>query len=314
MHSTDELFRAADPAAGRPVMGRAESEALLERVLTTQEERPVPRRPRRRRVAAAVAAAMTAAAVIVGIGLTDGPGERPAYAATPKPLRLQQDTGVDASKVLADIAERTEKLPAPAHEPGATAHFKRNMWSLNTRVDGEQVTSRVVPQHYESWVGPRGKTKQTVEEAGDSRTNTTRLPVDEAPHLDSPDAEAMKKWVLAIGDGKGTGAFFARYQEKALDHVFTPVQRASLLRALGSYPGVRYNGTVVDRAGRAGAAFSVMSHFGGLPSRQTVIIDRETGKLLAYEEMLTSDPGKLNVKVPAVVEYVTFLEAGYLNG
>jgi hypothetical protein len=56
------------------------------------------------------------------------------------------------------------------------------------------------------------------------------------------------------------------------------------------------------------------SSFGGLAKKQTVIFAPDTGKLLAYEEMLTKDAGALNVKIPSVTEYVTHLDHGYTRG
>lgn len=314
MHSADKIFRDADPAARRAVMSEAESEALLERIVAAPVSRRAPR-PRRRSVALLGAAAFTAVTVLVGIGLVDGPGRQPAFAATPEPLRLAQDTGVRAAEVLGDLAARVEKLPAPQVPHGAAVYFEREMWSLNSRIDGELVTSRVVPQHYDILVGADGSRKQTVEEDGSRRTSTTSEPEYSAsvPEAAGASAAAMKEWVLSSGDGSSAGAFFDRYPEKVLDTFLAPAQRAGALRALASFGGVEYNGRVTDRSGRDGEAFSVESDFGGLPGKQTLIIDPDSGELLGYEDMLTTDPGKLNVKVPAVTQYITFLKSEYVR-
>ncbi|MFF0370602.1 hypothetical protein [Micromonospora sp. NPDC005087] len=52
-----------------------------------------------------------------------------------------------------------------------------------------------------------------------------------------------------------------------------------------------------------------MAH--GLPARYTLIVDPGTGAPLGYEEMLTSTAGKLNVTVPAVITYRSYLVAEY---
>ncbi|MCX2971896.1 MULTISPECIES: CU044_5270 family protein [Streptomyces] len=311
MYSLDELVRSADPAKGRNLATEAESEAMLERILATPR-RDSARRTRRRPLLMLAAATLTAGTLVTGAGLVLDPAQQQAYAATPPPLHLQENAEASAAEVLEEVAATAERLPSPAIPENAAAHFEREMWSLFTRIDGKQVTSRIVPQHYEIWIRPDGTRKQTIEEDGTTRTTQGSAAGDpSAPEGEG--AEAMKRWVLAAGDGSGAGAFFDRYPEKALDRVFTPKQRAALLRAMASFDGVEYNGTVTDRSGRRGAAFSVESDFGGLPSKQTLIIDPATGNLMAYESMLTKDPGELKVKIPAVTQYVTFLKGEYVS-
>lgn len=102
-------------------------------------------------------------------------------------------------------------------------------------------------------------------------------------------------------------------KDAALDAPLGSRVRAALLRYLASTPGLTFDGSVVDRAGRQGLAFSVESDYSGLPTRYTAILDPDTGTLLGEEEELTSRAGKLNVTVPCVIAYTTFLGAQYVD-
>ncbi|WP_245603514.1 hypothetical protein [Salinispora cortesiana] len=93
--------------------------------------------------------------------------------------------------------------------------------------------------------------------------------------------------------------------------LLNPAQRAAALRLLAELPGITVTGTVTDRAGRPGEAFSITSDFHGLPTQYTVIIDPGSGALLGYEEVLTKTAGRLNVTIPAVITNRSYLVAEY---
>ncbi|MER5704080.1 hypothetical protein ABT023_19365 [Micromonospora sp. NPDC002296] len=93
--------------------------------------------------------------------------------------------------------------------------------------------------------------------------------------------------------------------------LLNPAQRAAVLRLLADLPGITVTGTVTDRAGRAGEAFSITSSAHGLPAQYTVIVDPRSGALWGYEEVLTTTAGKLNVTIPAVISYRSYLIAEY---
>ncbi|MET8191548.1 hypothetical protein ABZV15_38585 [Streptomyces sp. NPDC005246] len=201
-------------------------------------------------------------------------------------------------------------------------------WSLSTRIDGTQVTSAVIPEQRETWENPDGSSRWTARtlrpqfqnseqrkrwEAsgaigedpktwsgsdGPSKSSTAEPP-------SSPDG--MKKWLTTGHSSLSPGLTFEVVPERFMDHVFSPAQRAALLRVLKDTKGVVYDGTVKDRAGRTGEAFSLTSRFGGLPNKTTMVFDSSTGSLLAYEEELTTDAGALHVEAPAVIGYTTFL-------
>ncbi|GLW53662.1 hypothetical protein Kpho01_16730 [Kitasatospora phosalacinea] len=91
--------------------------------------------------------------------------------------------------------------------------------------------------------------------------------------------------------------------------VLAPGQRAAVLRLVAALPGLSYDGSVTDRAGRPGGAFSAESNGSGLPARCTFVMDRDSGRILGDEEMLTTRAGALNVPVPSVISYAAYLSA-----
>ncbi|MFD4175180.1 CU044_5270 family protein [Streptomyces anulatus] len=310
MHVADRLLRLLDPArVADPAVSEEEAEMLRMRIITSERHLSRPH-PRRRLLVWVSAVTVTVVVAVAGVGLVGGPAQDSAYAATPAPLELEDAQGVPAAETLQQLARAAQMGPTPGS--GRVKHFRYETWSLFTRIDGGRVTSEVVPQSYETWKQPDGSTRQVQTSNGTSTT-------DGFPSTDKPDPpgaptpESMKQWVLSQGDGTGAGAFLNRLNERSLDTVLTPQQSAGILRALASFDGVEYHGGVQDRSGRAGMAFSVDSDFGGLPKKQTAIFDPDTGKLLAYEEMLTEDAGELNVRIPSVTEYTTHLSSGYSN-
>ena len=100
------------------------------------------------------------------------------------------------------------------------------------------------------------------------------------------------------------------HRERVLDGPL----RAAVLRVLATVPGMEYHGTVTDRRGRVGAAFSLEHDLGGLPTRTTFVVDEATGQLLATEDVLTTTAGMLQVPIPSVTSYETFLVAESAEG
>jgi hypothetical protein len=70
---------------------------------------------------------------------------------------------------------------------------------------------------------------------------------------------------------------------------------------------------VTDREGRTGLAVHVDTDMGGLPERRTLVIDPASGTVLASETELTESAGALNVRVPSVIAYTSFLGSAYVD-
>ncbi|MFH9089847.1 CU044_5270 family protein [Streptomyces sp. NPDC017673] len=309
--------------------GRAADEARLKNLLATPqhavaEPRPSPRPALRWWFAAAAAA--TAAAVAYTVVDPFGTASQPAFALTPAPLAYHRSDR-SAAEVLKGIADRVGQLPDDRPASWKTEHFVWNSWSLSTRVDSIQVTSAVIPEHRETWQKPDGSThwktrtlpptfqnseqREVWEDAGAlGRSAQTTSGSSGASPVTEPPAteEGMRKW-LANGQDLGPGLLYEVVPERFQEHVFSPAQRAALLRVLADTKGVVYAGTVKDRTGRTGEALSLTDRFGGLPNKRTLIFDPRTGNLLADEEQILNDTGKLNVEPYSVIGYVTFVKS-----
>lgn len=307
---------------GRPADG-----SRLEDLLATPRHAVAAPRPSSRpalRWWFAAAAAATAAAVAFMVADPFGTASQPALAVTPAPLTYHRSDR-PAADALKSIADRVGRLPDDRPAVWRTEHFVCDSWSLSTRVDGVQVTSAVIPERRETWQKPDGSTRWKTRTLSPAVRNSDQRQVWEdagavgrSPRTASgsggassvseppPTEKGMRKW-LAHGQDLGPGLLFEVVPERFQDHVFSPAQRAALLRVLADTEGVVHAGTVEDRAGRTGEAFSLTDRSGGLPGKRTLVFDPRTGNLLADEEQILNDTGKLNVEPYSVIGYVTFV-------
>ncbi|MER6514031.1 CU044_5270 family protein [Nonomuraea sp. NPDC001636] len=105
----------------------------------------------------------------------------------------------------------------------------------------------------------------------------TRKPVTELP----AEPRALKAELLAANDEKDPEAWlWGAAKWLLLDVESTPATRAALYRVLAGLPGVRVENDVTDIDGRTGVALT----YGQAPARQQIIIDRDSGQLLAVQE------------------------------
>jgi hypothetical protein len=270
--------------------------------------------------AAAVAAAVTigiTCAVVSHLG--DG---AVAYAATPEPLHYIPIAGTSSpTQLLDDIASRVAQRPNDIGSSAvANVHVKE--WNLGTRVEGRLVESSVVAKEVNKWVRTDGAGRVVTSY---SDANLTGAGSDQSfgpgqlglqwP-LGSLSSEPQPlKEQLAIGHPveNGPAERLMAIKDAYLEMPLPPSTRAAVLRYLAATPGLRIDGEVSDRLGRPGLAFSVDSDFSGLPTRYTAILDQASGRLLDFEEELTTRAGKLNVPVPSIIGYTVFLESKYVN-
>ncbi|MCZ2803572.1 CU044_5270 family protein [Modestobacter sp. VKM Ac-2983] len=313
----------------------------LKGILATPQQAPAPRTfpaptlgraalPRPRWAIAGLVAAVLAIAVIALMTFSPGGGGQTAYAATPDQLTVLGDdafaaAGLSASasapELLRTIAERAAGAPDDTGQ-GMYARIRTESWNLFTRIDGERVSSEVVPQTLTSWTAPDGSGKSvtalafpggktditTVEGGAGSRALMWPLgslssdPVTLADQLgaEHPASNGPAERLVAVAD-------LTREQP------IKPPVRAAVLRYLAETPGLSTTGMVTDRAGRTGLAVHVDSSMGGLPERRTVIIDPSDGRVLGTETMLTTTAGELNVRAPSVISYTSYLEAAYVG-
>ncbi|MGW4410013.1 CU044_5270 family protein [Nonomuraea sp. NPDC004702] len=105
----------------------------------------------------------------------------------------------------------------------------------------------------------------------------TRKPVTELP----AEPQALKAEMLAANDEEAPEAWlWGASKWLLLDVESTPATRAALYRVLAGLPGVRVENDVTDIDGRTGVALT----YGQASTRQQIIIDRDSGQLLAVQE------------------------------
>ncbi|GAA3396661.1 CU044_5270 family protein [Cryptosporangium minutisporangium] len=338
------LFGPLDPApaearsAGR--IDEADRDADLRTILGSGApgaQRAVPprgARPTRRRafLVGAAAAAVLAGTTPIAVKLLGS--DEAAYAATPPPLTFRQTPVAPAAPALERIAARTTSLPDDTGE-GRYRHITVVGWYLDSATRGGTTTSAVVPRKTEKWLAEDGSgrsvttTQPATFESEDDRHWWSRLGEDDDRTVQTwsvgeyygtwkqpaPTDPRQMTQFLRINHpvANGPAGVFTAVTDLCREQVLTPPQRAALLRSLATVPGLRAAGSVTDRSGRHGEAFLLDSAYSGLPTQYTVIVDPANGRLLGWEQMLTKDAGRLNVRIPAVLTYETLTRSEYTS-
>lgn len=298
---------------------------------------------RRRFVVAGVG---TAAAVSGGLAvhdrwLTSAPPATPpllayrlAGAGTPAP------SAREALLALAALAaERSDAQPA------ADAAFSRittNEWDLSVATSEGATTSAVVPMVVKQWTPlaaggevrrvefrgspdlfARGDERTAVAVSGVTPRTDQTYPAGRhtvgprpgelaaAPSLE--DLEDRLLWGHTPQDASRTYRLLRNIRVLHAHHVVQPSVSSRLWQVLARQPDLTSAGEVTDRAGRSGRAL-VLDFDRSLPKRWILIVSSEDGRLLAFEEVLTEDAGRLNVRPPAVIGYTMFLDRRWTSG
>jgi hypothetical protein len=300
---------------------------------TQAPRRPAtPQRTRRRGLAALGVAAALGGLTLGATVLLPGTSSTRAVAATPKPLTYVHDAPPqDAAKILAQFADIAARQPDTTVT--GTEHIKIRGWYLNSSPDAVangQAASAVVATDTESWTTPNGATHYVSHSDAPEFPNAAARNVwkdhgwpmgpgnpeadDTSTHMwpgrTPTDPTALKTW-LELGHPvtNGPDETLVAITDLLREQVLSAPERAAVLRVLATVPGLTYQGTTTDRAGRTGKAFALDNSLGGLPSRQTLIIDPATGRILDDERVLTKTAGMLGVPIPSVIEYTVYLEA-----
>ncbi|MGC4795629.1 CU044_5270 family protein [Micromonospora saelicesensis] len=340
MNAVDEVRQVLgglDPARTAPPCDDGRRGQVLALILADDRRAGTARRtmPRRRLVLAAVGAVVVAAAG-GGVAVELYRQPEPAYAATPVMLTYGPPmTAEPASTRLRRLAVVAAQQPKPLRPAGTVEHLKSTNWFLNSSISGGRTVSAVVPQQWRSW--------RTDDDAGRMvrkelppvfRSDADRrqwkkwgggVESSEEVHDYAPgefysgfrgavptDAAALRSWLRAdMSAPQAPVQYLEDVAQLAGVRLLNPAQRAVVLTLLADLPGITVTGTVTDRAGRTGEAFSITTDAHGLPAQYTVIVDPRSGVLLGYEEVLTTTAGKLNVTIPAVITYRSYLIAEY---
>ncbi|OZV72576.1 hypothetical protein CA850_32270 [Micromonospora echinospora] len=332
-----QLLSGLDPAQGiQPADDERRARDLARILASDQSLRAARQAGSRRRLVWGVAAAAVLMVAAGGVAVETLREPQPAYAATPALLTYRQSANAEpAGSRLRRLAAVAAAQPALDRPAGTVEHLESANWFLNSSISGGRATSAVVPQEWRSWRSDDGAGRMVKKELPPTfRSDADRREWQRrGSRVDSSqetrdfaaggfysrfqgavptDVAELRGWLTA-----GASAHEAPVQyledvaELAGVRLLNPAQRAAVLRLLADLPGITATGTVTDRAGRVGEAFSITSSAHGLPAQYTVIVDPHSGALLGYEEMLTTTAGKLNVTIPAVISYRSYLVAEY---
>ncbi|MDN5855802.1 MAG: hypothetical protein L0K86_23770 [Actinomycetia bacterium] len=122
-------------------------------------------------------------------------------------------------------------------------------------------------------------------------------------------AEGLQDRLVHQNPGRTTAEWFATVTDIWNTQAVSPALQAALLSILATRPDLHLDGTVTDRAGRAGIAVSI--EVPGAPrTRDVLILSPTTGMLLGFEE-IALESGDLPVKAPATIGYTLWLSSGH---
>ena len=248
------------------------------------------------RVGALVAVAAATATVLAVQPFSSGGSS--AYAATPPPLTFSAPSAHEAaSTALRAIATRVRGLPQAS---SAAMTIDLRGWYLTSRVSRQSVASQLEPQRSSYRLDAAGTVLTDV------NTGVTMSPTWNRGELATDPAKLTEQLQVGHPASGGSAELVTAVADLYREMDPPPAVRAAILQVLAATPDVISNGSVVDRDGRQGLAFSVVSSMTGLPQRDTLIFDAASGRLLDKEEMLTETAGKLNVPVPSVIAYTVY--------
>lgn len=323
----------ARESARSALRGRYDTNVVIRKVPAL---RPLRRGPPPKAVAAVVLLALVMTAGLF-VGLPNG-SKTPAYAATPPAVVPIDAPGTSSSQLLLDLAMVTEEQSA---EPqGRFDYVLRSSWYLHTAVADGSTQSKIVPTVTEQWRGANGsivayEAEGNPIEPGPPTEAYAEKAVEALPsaggerreyqysgeHLLSDDllpseALELRRTLLANNNlGKPDAIeLLTEFTDRVSDERMRPELRAAFYRIFAEEEDMRSYGTVTDRMGRQGVAVGLDTDSSGLPTRHAIILDPQTGDVLGYEQILTTDAGNLNVRVPAVIGYELIVAAGEVDG
>lgn len=293
--SISELLRAVDPAQGGRDGLDARARQDLGRILRSAP----PRNDRRPRLVAALVAGLAALALSLAQPWASPSGPGNPQAGTPPMLQYVVTDKAPAKDQLRAFARRVAALP---DEPatGPVLRIKLKAWYLYA---GEDQASYLEPQRTTNYVADGRRSWDDSD--GESTEVSWQDPLSTDP--------AVLADQLRRDHENSIGPLLNGIADLHKEAAPGPKVRAALLTVLANRPEIRAEGSVTDRDGRPGVAFSITSAHGGLPNRTTYIFDPVSGVLLDIEQVLTETAGKLNVPIPSVISYEVYESRDYVT-
>ncbi|MFG2137610.1 CU044_5270 family protein [Streptomyces sp. NPDC048650] len=334
MHDELDLLRAADPAPpgdgpwrDRPLPAHAERE--LNRLLFSTRTK----RARRRLVLRAEAAVLALGAVLAFT--FSGAGAARAVA---MPVALAPHAGAPALP-LAELARRAQdraRTAGPTDGPHRGSHVQS--WNLSMQPGPGPVPPVTAPEERMTrWradgsgselvvaTDPRHPGRPVIDGTGGRwhavhggkvlhRRTYPALPTgrrDLAARTAPPaDPQALRRRLAARygGTGGGTPHLLTALSSLLQQWTLGPREAAAVVRVLADADGLRPVGTVRDRLGRRGQAYVYDGPDGGMDAtRQMVILDPRTGRLMGTETTFTRDLPGFRITSGEVLSYEVWL-------
>jgi hypothetical protein len=222
-------------------------------------------------------------------------------------------TGAEAAKVLNDLADQVAQAPATP-STGTYAHVHRSLRSVDTTdtagkaTTGKATTGRVT-EEWLTWsaTGPGQRITKVTVEGVTTAPSPEPLPPGPPRGAAGPPTTDLVLLEQVLGSRRpariGPPRMLLGVADLCETYPLSTAERVAVLRLLAGVAGITVRGQAADRAGRPGLAVSA-DHADG--RRETLVLDRLDGRLLAHETSvsLTSGGGE-------VTEDVVFLDAGY---
>lgn len=292
------VLRRTDPAAGRPVPAAPP----LDELVTLPAGPPAP--PARHRpvalVTASVLVVLLAAAAIAlvagdervsddGVAISWGPTSPAVVALDGAPDPLPLDEPEPAAETLRALADRAEADREPL--PTDRVAYQRTAGWTSVTTDGGGVVR--AGEQTETWTAPGRPISATAKVLALTPPGgglaTVVLPQVPGQRSDPPfgeDAVSDDLGETTTPSGRYHGPLWSTLEQATitLARPLTGPDRAALLRDLAT-TGLQYRGEVVDRVGRSGIAVSAGSQRSSGRWELVVVLDPESGDLLAVEEV-----------------------------
>jgi len=289
--------------------------------MTTSPEPGVTRRWPRRAALLAAAAVVAVLAVVAGSHLIGGDQAGPDGVAAPPTVPAAAPAGGAGPRCMAELADAVAAASPDPVKTGRYAFVHSRWWgedsSYSEQTGSAQTLSTYESQRWRSDDGS-GREYQIAIPDAPSRPDQTfhftagGMPgVAAEPIATSPTVLAAQLEVYGGQPGAGPAGMLRVVADVYRYHFVPRDARVALLRVLAAdVRGLRCAGAVTDRAGRAGLAVDAVSDV----SRQRLIFDAFTGRLLAEEELLLRNPPALQGQVPRVLSYWLFLAWDRVDG
>jgi hypothetical protein len=207
--------------------------------------------------------------------------------------------GVPAAASLRSLLKRLTAGDCDAQH-GRYAYVQVLSWTLDGAVSSGHSRNSLSLSQYQLW--------RASDDSGRYRSVSTREnTVDETYRRGGLAAFTGKLPASADSPAAAVRAVADLYRGASPDRTV----RAATVQLLAATGGLQYHGEVTDRAGRTGLGYSATSNDDA--ARDLIILDPQTGELLAVESAAMHDPGGLGISRPTALSYQLQVANGWMS-